>query len=188
MESIQPALALARNDMAYHQIRVLILVAAISSTKGHGGKLDGLTKLAKLDFLLRYPALAPKILDRLSPGDARLHLTRNEVEHPTIVESPMIRYKFGPWDDRYYPTIGALVGRGLVKYVKGRRGSVAMTPTAMGKRLCKSVAATDSWRHVADRAEVIAEGSIGFTGTNLKDLVYERLPELMNRPHREVIR
>jgi len=57
-------LALLREDLAYHQARVLLLVAGVSRTKGNNGKLDGLTKLAKLDFLLRYPALAPEVLDR----------------------------------------------------------------------------------------------------------------------------
>ena len=30
----------------------------------------------------------------------------------------MIRYKYGPWDDRYYAVIGALVSRGLLRYVR----------------------------------------------------------------------
>jgi hypothetical protein len=30
---------------------------AVTAAHGHQGKVDGLTKLAKLDFLLRYPAL-----------------------------------------------------------------------------------------------------------------------------------
>jgi hypothetical protein len=34
-----------------------LLVDAVTAAHGHQGKVDGLTKLAKLDFLLRYPAL-----------------------------------------------------------------------------------------------------------------------------------
>ncbi|WP_280303082.1 hypothetical protein [Nocardia abscessus] len=63
-------LALLREDLAYHQARVLLLVAAVCAADGHSKKLDGLTKLAKLDFLLRYPALGPVILDELVPRQA----------------------------------------------------------------------------------------------------------------------
>ena len=48
---------------------MLLLVDTVAATQGHSGKVDGLTKLAKLDFLLRYPALAPAVLDGLDPAD-----------------------------------------------------------------------------------------------------------------------
>jgi hypothetical protein len=60
------ALAAVREDLAYHQMRVLLLVARVAATPGHQRKLHGLTTLAKLDFLVRYPALAPRsVLDEV---------------------------------------------------------------------------------------------------------------------------
>jgi hypothetical protein len=123
-------LTLLRDDLAYHQARVLLLVTAVADAQGHQGKVDGLTKLAKLDFLLRYPALAALVLDRLDPADPRLRLTPEEAAEPANSEAPMTRYKYGPWDDRYYPVIGALVGRGLLGYARSHRGSVALTTTS----------------------------------------------------------
>lgn len=180
--------ALLREDLAYHQARVLLLVAAVSRAKGNGGKLDGLTKLAKLDFLLRYPALAPEVLDQLDGGDPRMHLARDDREMPTSVEAPMTRYKYGPWDDRYYAVLGALIGRGLLRYTAARKGSVAVAPTAAGRRLAAQLAESDKWSDTADRGVAIAEASGGLTGNALKDLIYQRLAELMDRPHRQVIR
>ncbi|MFJ8732223.1 hypothetical protein [Streptomyces bauhiniae] len=179
--------ALLREDLAYHQTRVLILVASVAGTAGHNGKLDGLTKLAKLDFLLRYPALASTVLDPLDPQDRRLALTPEDLTAPTDVEAPMTRYKYGPWDDRYYAIIGALVGRGLLRYAKGRRGSVALIPTPQGKRLVADLAAAESWAVIKERCDAVAEASANMSGNTLKDLIYERLADLMNRPHREVI-
>ncbi|MFE3825096.1 hypothetical protein [Streptomyces sp. NPDC059092] len=179
--------ALLREDLAYHQARVLILVTSVAGTAGHNGKLDGLTKLAKLDFLLRYPALASTVLDPLNPQDARLDLAPEELAAPTEVEAPMTRYKYGPWDDRYYAVIGALVGRGLLRYAKGRRGSVALVPTPQGKKLVTVLAATDAWATIKHRCDAVAEASANMSGNTLKDLIYERLADLMNRPHREVI-
>jgi hypothetical protein len=180
-------LALLREDLAYHQARVLLLVDAVARTTGHAGKLDGLTKLAKLDFLVRYPALAPGVLDRLEPGDDRLRLSEEDVVVPTDVEAPMTRYRYGPWDDRYYPVIGALTGRGLLRYVRGRRGSVALAPTAAGRKLAQAMAGSAQWAETTDRCAAIAQASSGMTGSALKDLIYERLADLMDRPHRQVI-
>lgn len=174
-------------DLAYHQVRILLLVTAVSSRREHSRKLDGLTKLAKLDFLVRYPALVPLVLDDAEPRDARLHLTPDALAHPTDVEDPMVRYKFGPWDDRYYPVIGALVSRGLVRYAKARRGNLALVPTAEGRRLAAEVASTQLWNAVAERCDAVAEHSGGLSGNALKERIYSRLPTLMDRPHREVI-
>ncbi|GAA4560189.1 hypothetical protein [Streptomyces collinus] len=179
--------ALLRDDLAYHQARVLLLVTAVSKAAGHARKLDGLTKLAKLDFLLRYPALAPTVLEGLSESDPRLNLSREELEAPTEVEAPMVRYKYGPWDDRYYAIIGALVGRGLLKYVKGRKGSVALSPTREGKVLAEGMAQVGDWRALAERSEAIADATSGMTGNTIKELIYEKLATLMDRPHRQVI-
>jgi hypothetical protein len=181
-------LALLREDLAYHQARVLLLVAEVARVKGNAGKLDGLTKLAKLDFLLRYPALAPDVLDRLDIRDPRLHLAAEDMAAPTEVEAPMTRYKYGPWDDRYYAVLGALVGRGLLRYTSARKGSVAVTPTASGRRFAAQLADSELWTTVADRSVAIAEASAGMTGSALKDLIYQRLADLMDRPHRQVIR
>lgn len=174
-------------DLAYHQSRVLLLVSAVAAAQGHAGKLDGLTKLAKLDFMVRYPALAPEVLPSLDSADIRLHLSGEEIIEPTAVEAPMVRYKYGPWDDRYYPIIGALVGRGLLRYTRGRRGNVAIAPTVAGKRLSAELARASEWTDIADRCAAIAEASSGLTGNALKDLIYDRLDELMDRPLRQVI-
>src|SRR5690348_1558862 len=122
-------LALLREDLAYHQARVLLLVDAVSTAPGHAKKLDGLTKLAKLDFLVSYPAFAPIVLSSPEGSDARLHLTDTDADTPADVEARRTRYTYGPWDDRYYNAIGALVARGLLKYVRGRKGSVELAPT-----------------------------------------------------------
>lgn len=167
--------------MAYHQARVLLLVQAVSADPGRARKLDGLTKLAKLDFLVRYPALAVTVLDAMPDTEPRMHRTSDEVAAPTEVEDPMTRYKYGPWDDRYYPVVGALVSRGLLKYVKGRRGSVALAPTPAGTALAADLTHMPLWETTADRCAAIAEASAGMTGNAVKELIYERLANLMDQ-------
>jgi len=178
----------AIDDLAYHQARVLLLIDAVSSEASHARKLDGLTKLAKLDFLIRYPALAHVVLDDLESHDQGMSLSIEDHDAPTEVEDPMTRYKFGPWDDRYYPVLGALVARGLIRYARGRRGSVALVPTPAGKTVAEALASDPYWSPVARRCVAVAKASAGLSGNALKERIYARLASLMDRPHREVIR
>lgn len=174
-------------DLAYHQGRVLLLIRAVAEEPRNSGRLDGLTKLAKLDFLVRYPALAPVVLDELHESDPDLHLGAADLSDPTAVADPMIRYKYGPWDDRYYPIVGALISRGLLRYARGRKGSVALVPTASGRSLADDLSAEPSWRGINDQCRAVARASAGLTGNALKSRIYERLADLMDRRHREVI-
>ena len=175
----------ALGEEAATGIRVVGVVSDRSGLKPPARR-DGLTKLAKLDFLVRYPALASVVLDELDENEPRMHLSEDEVSAPTEVEDPMTRYKYGPWDDRYYPVVGALVSRGLLRYVKGRRGSVALTATPAGKAFADALSEEPLWNEIADRCEAVAEASAGLTGNALKERIYERLADLMDRPHREV--
>lgn len=169
------------DEVEYHQLRVLLLISAVG---GAGAALDGLTKLAKLDFLLRYPvfleivanSLGLSIPPEIAPSGAELR----------AVESRMIRYKYGPWDDRYYAIIGALVGRGLVEYVPAR-GRVALRATDGGLALAQSISSQSAWELVAKRCDFLREHFRRFSGNKLKDLIYKVLPEVVDRPHRTEI-
>ena len=176
------------DDLAYHQSRVLLLVCAVAAEPGNAGKLDGLTKLAKLDFLVRYPALSPIVLDNLETSDPGLHLGESDLSDPTVVSDPMVRYKYGPWDDKYYPIIGALVARGLVRYSSSRKGNVALVPTALGRTFAVTLATDPTWAGVDDQCKTVARSSAGLTGNALKVRIYDHLAALMNRPHREIIK
>ena len=171
-----------RRDADYHQARILLLVDALT---GHNGSLDGLTKLAKLDFLLRYPVF----LERLADNVEGLELddeTRPTTQEREAVEARMLRYKYGPWDDRYYGTVGALVGRGLLEYVPAR-GRVALRPTEGGRALARTLATDPAWRRTAARCAVLSRAFSRVSGNRIKDLIYKHLPDVIDRPHRTEI-
>lgn len=169
------------DEAEYHQARVLLLVWVVA---GKAGKLDGLTKLAKLDFLLRYPVLLDLVLERtggprppgIGPSEAEAH----------AVESRMVRYKYGPWDDRYYGIIGALVGRGLIEYVESR-GRVALRTTDGGAAVARGLSTMDQWRLTALRCQFLKEHFGSYSGNRLKELIYSTLPEAVDLPHRTEI-
>lgn len=170
-------LSSARDPFEYHVARVLILVSAFST--GTKGRLDGLTKLAKLDFLLRYPSYLERVLD--DRGRPLAPALRPSPEERLALESAMIRYKYGPWDSRYYPVVGRLIGQGLVDSVEGR-GSVALRATDSGLKAVEAFSDTD-WEVVIGRARALKRG-LDLTGTSLQRLIYRSFPEALDRPWR----
>lgn len=169
-------------DLEHQQLRVLLLIAAVARVPGTANKLDGLTKLAKLDFLARYADAEERV-------GAALDRPKAEPEEPVLMTSaPMIRYRYGPWDDKYHAVIGGLVGRGLVKFDRGRRGSVAMALTAHGRSVAEQLSVAASWEPVARRYESIANRFGDLTGNALKEAVYRALPELTDMPLRSELR
>jgi hypothetical protein len=167
---------LAREELDYHQARVLILVDEFTS--GRRKPLSGLTKLAKLDFLLRYP----NFMERLLPAgkDSWTDGTRPSTFEYLAVESRVIRYKYGPWDDRYYPVLGALVGRGLLNLRRDTQG-LEMEPTILGRQVASTLRRDPAWAVTSRRAELLYK-HLNYTGNRLKTLIYAQLPEALDRP------
>ena len=75
------------------EARLLLLIDAFT---GPNRTLQGRVKLAKLDFLLRYPQFARRALAERNRavGD------EPEVDEDNI-EGRMVRYRYGPWDPAY---------------------------------------------------------------------------------------
>lgn len=176
---VETAARRVSEDLEHQQLRILLLIATVAEIPGTGKKLDGLTKLAKLDFIARYPAMEGPMSDLLLT-DASSESSAVSSRPPTT--APMIRYRYGPWDERYYLVIGALVGRGLVRYTRGRGGSVAMALTADGRRLASLLMEDRSWAPVAERYRQVASGFALYSGNRLKDAIYQVLPEIRELP------
>ncbi|WP_188283052.1 hypothetical protein [Streptomyces sp. CBMA29] len=168
-----------QRESHYHEARVLLLISQFTTAKKG---LDGLTKLAKLDFLLRYPALLERLLnERNLSWPTGAEPTRFE---RIAVESRMTRYKYGPWDQRYYSVLGSLAARGLITYAGGGRAEFRVTAT--GAIAADTLALTDEWAVVAERITLLKK-HFNKTGSALKTLIYERLPDAVDRPWRTEI-
>jgi len=72
-----------------HAARILLLCRVC----GIKNKVDGLTKLAKLDFFVRYPEFFHQVSTYLGHPMMPVATTR---------ESGMVRFHYGPWDKQGY--------------------------------------------------------------------------------------
>ncbi|HEX6369833.1 MAG TPA: hypothetical protein VF006_13020 [Longimicrobium sp.] len=156
------------------EARLLLLIAAFSV---NGASLEGRTKLAKLDFLLRYPLFFARAL-AMRPGltnRARTAIEQADSEGPTI-ESRMMRYRYGPWDPAYFALLGRLVGKGLVETVSEGAG-VGYRVTERGVAIAGSLADTEAWASTAERAALL-KAHFDLTGNGLKNFIYDNFPEV----------
>ncbi|MGW9349518.1 hypothetical protein [Nocardiopsis flavescens] len=165
-------------DRNYHELRVLLLIHCVSEEPGGPSYVDGLGQLAKLDFLVRYPLLAGQVLDDLAPTDPRLHREEPDVR---AVEAPMHRHRYGPWDERYYTVVGALLGRALLLTGTEGRARMTLRPSAHGSEVARSAADTSEWAAVADRCRAVAEAARGMSGNRIAGLIQDRLS--LNEEH-----
>jgi hypothetical protein len=165
-----------------HSARLLILVHAFAGPSGDN-RVSGLTKLAKLDFLLRYPTMLAKALKAKGKTASSVALQPYE-EHS--VESSMVRYRFGPWDHRYRLVLNALVARRLVDIsIEGR--TIAVGVTQHGRQVAQSLAALDAMRDVAKRARLLA-ANFDIKATALMRFIYKTFPEVVSLSKNQPIR
>jgi hypothetical protein len=168
----------ADNVVEFHAARLLLLL----SVCGVAGRIDGLTKLAKLDFFSRYPDFyaAAKANERKENAPA--------AAAEPVVESAMVRHHYGPWDKRYYHVLAYLESKGLIEVVKQGKGyRILLTDT--GQESAKSLAAKPSYGPLVTRMRDIKKTFGGKSGSTLKNLIYKLFDEEVGkRPLGQVIR
>lgn len=150
------------------EARLLLLIEAFS---GGSHVLEGRTKLAKLDFLLRYPSYYTRAI----------RIRRPELEEATDgpepdLETRMVRYRFGPWDPAYYALLGCLIGKGLVTPAPFNRG-IGYRVTDEGRALALELRAEPAWADTAARINVLRR-HFNLAGATLKKFIYEHFPEV----------
>jgi hypothetical protein len=166
---------------ALHAARLLLLLRTFAGPDGTG-RIQGLTKLAKLDFLLRYPVMLERALQAKKQSVASVQVQPHE---RNSVESRMVRYRFGPWDHRYRTLLNLLVAQGLATVsVEGRTITIGITPA--GAERAGAVAENEAFTDLARRAKTI-RAHFDLTATNLMRFIYDTFPELLTLRANEAI-
>jgi hypothetical protein len=155
-----------------HLSRLLILISVFAGDDGIG-TIEGLTKLAKLDFLLRYPTYLERALRQRGKPTRRVEVAEHE---RLSVESSMVRFRYGPWDFRYRRFINLLVAKGLAEVnIKGRTIEVGLTST--GVEVADRLSNDERFSDIARRARLL-KTHFDYEGTYLMKLIYQMFPEI----------
>lgn len=163
---MRPAsLPLSADDIVeFHAARLLLLL----SICGISGRIDGLTKMAKLDFFVRYPEffeVARAFTDTESEAPAR------ETGERGSIESAMVRHHYGPWDKRYYHVLAHLEARGLIRVAK-EKNAYRIALTDLGRDRATALMNRPSFDPLVTRMREVKAAFGSKNGTFLKNLIY----------------
>jgi hypothetical protein len=144
----QAAAQAIASESAFHQARVLLLVDAFT---GRSRGLYGLARLARLDFLLRFPPVLDYMTIEGVEGwpDAGQSLPAERLATDLALASA----RYGLWTDRYTLVVGALLGRQLVRPTPGR--ILELLTTRAGRSVAADLVSTDDWRRTHVRAQFL---------------------------------
>lgn len=154
--------------------RILLLIDGFSRKTTGPRTLEGRVKLAKLDFLLRYPRhLATVLASRGLREPERQTLDRQD----SPLESRMMRYRYGPWDPSYFAVLGSLVGRGLIEVVPAEStNALGYRTTEAGAMLAEHFKNDGAFDELIGRIALLRR-HLDLTGESLKKMLYD-LPEV----------
>jgi hypothetical protein len=168
-------------DEDVHLARIIVLLKAFSQPDAPAA-IEGITKLAKLDFLLRYPSCLEKAL--IARGVSAKNIPVDDFERLTI-EARMIRYRYGPWDHRYRRFLNILVARRLaIVRTDGRTIHIDLTP--LGGDLAEKLIESPGFSRVYERA-VLLRKHLNLKARALMEFIYEQFPELTSLEFNEGI-
>lgn len=152
------------------ELRILLLIHCFTTPKQC---LRGRTKLAKLDFFLRYPKYLRRAV--FIRNSEEVEIEKFEKDN---IDNRMVRYKYGPWDPSYYYTLGNLIGKRLVKTVKTKKG-IGYKTTEKGDKIAENAKGERAWSVTWDRIRVVKR-NLNLTGNSLKEFIYENFPKVTN--------
>jgi hypothetical protein len=156
---------LADDVLELHAARLLLLVL-LCGTKNKGtqtARIDGLTKMAKLDFLVRYPEFFERLAKQLGETAKAPIYT---------IESSMVRFHYGPWDQRYYHILAYLESRDLFK-VEKEKSAFKFSLTEEGANVARTIVKMDSFGQLAEHMRLVKKLVGELSGTKLKNLIYQ---------------
>jgi hypothetical protein len=168
-------------DDALHLGRLLVLIDTFAGRSGDK-QIEGLTKLAKLDFLLRYPNYLERALIARNVLDPAIAV--HEFERHSI-EAHMVRFKYGPWDHRYRRFLNTLAGRGLAAVgTSGRTIMIGLTDR--GRVAAVSLREEPEYAVIGQRAALLKR-HLDLSATTLMEFVYKTFPEVTSLRFGETI-
>lgn len=169
------SLPLSADDIVEFHAARLILLLHICGVKG---RIDGLTKMAKLDFFARYPAFFETARMTVNLGVTGSPLSADARDKS--VESAMVRHHYGPWDKRYYHVLANLEAKRLITVSKdGKAYRIVLTP--LGIERAARLAERPSFVPLVTRMQELKRIFGSKTGTFLKDLIYRLFDEEVGR-------
>lgn len=174
---------LEEND-ELHLLRILILIDTLSG-KNQTQEVDGINKMVKLDFLLRYPVALERALIYIGKNKDinKIEMKAFEKEN---VESQLMHFQYGPWDNRYRRFLTILESKELITLsVKGQTVKIGITNS--GHQVVKKTVDLPEFQDYIVRSKLIKSNFNKLSPKALIDFYYNVFPEMVTMKKGEKI-
>lgn len=148
----------ADDVLEFHVARMLLLFKLCGVKAG----IDGLTKMAKLDFFVRYPGFFSRACQTAGVEAG---------ETTGVVESRMARHHYGPWDKRYYHLLAYLRSTGLLTVSK-EGSTYQLRLTEEGLAVATKIEQEPAFEGLCRQMKSVKQAFGSRSGSALKKLVY----------------
>ncbi|TDL67426.1 hypothetical protein E2R56_19735 [Rhodococcus qingshengii] len=166
-------------------IRMLILIDKMAG-RNQNQTIDGINKLVKLDFLLRYPVALERALMRLNKYKDVPKIDIQQYERESV-ETNLMHFNYGPWDSRYRRFLTILEAKGLIAYIiSGKTVNVSITQT--GHRTVEDISSFSEFQDYVKRSGLIKKHFGSFSSKKLINFFYDVFPEMVTMTQGEEIK
>lgn len=166
--------ALAR-ETAAELVRALLLLGALRANSAETG-VEGITKLATLDFLLANPMLLKRALEEMARSTRRLVLDDYE---RNSVSARIAHLSYEPWDFEGRRIVGRLLAMRLVAFAGVETGQLRIFLTPRGVDKAAALRDCPSFERLQSRAILVAR-NFNLQPDNLQKKMAKVLPELFS--------
>ncbi|GIN98085.1 hypothetical protein J6TS1_39550 [Siminovitchia terrae] len=166
-------------------IRILILIN-IMAGRNQKQTINGINKLVKLDFLLRYPVALERALMELKKDKDIPKIDIQAYERDSV-ETNLMHFNYGPWDGRYRRFLTILEAKGLITYtINGKTVNVSITQT--GHKKVKDISSFSEFQNYVIRSVLIKRHFGSYSSKKLINFFYEVFPEMVTMKQGEEIK
>lgn len=168
------------SDDTNNIVRMLILLDTFAG-RGKNGKVQGITKLAILDFLLKYPAALDKVLEKQErEGNKAINKKRVILQSYEInsIDARMMKFNFAPWDLKYRRIVSILKAKDLIQIdIEGKK--VVLGISNKGIDISRKLSDFNNYEYMAVRSKIIKTVFGNWSQRKLIDMMYLTFPEIL---------
>lgn len=168
------------SDDTNNIIRMLILIYTFAGKNGTG-KIEGISKLAILDFLLRYPVALDKMLENQElKGNKTINHKRFQLQSYEVnsIDAKMMKFNFAPWDFKYRRIVSILKAKDLIQVNLDGKKTV-LRIKSNGIDTAKKIQDLKDYEYLVVRCKIIKSVFGSWSQKKLIDMIYIIFPEIL---------
>lgn len=159
-------------DLNTQLARLMILINDLCGVQ-HNKKVEGVNKLAKLDFLLKSPSYLKKGLTKLNTH-VTIDIKSFEINS---IESKMNLYRYIPWDENYRKLLNIIIAKGLVN-ISFEKDDYFIQISQLGITIVEELQKDRYFKEFSNRSKIISTHFGSYSEGYLNNFFGLNFPEI----------